>query len=343
MAPAPSALTVRVWSPVVSLREDGRPAAARLDLTIRRGGIRRSFRPRAMKPGTYRVRVVFPSDGRWGWRLSAGRTTLARGAVTVATRVGFQLPYDVAAAPDGTIFFLDRSRVLALSGRRVRVHAATPSRELVAMDRLSDGTLFVTDFPGGRILRIGRAGRVTIVARVEAPADLVSDATGSTLWVASIAPGVGVVRVDVASGRVEPFAPRVDNPHGIDRDASGDFVVHDGRRVSRIDGATRAVTRFADVDAIKLHVGPDGSVYGVEANPTGGRVVRIAPNGRVTTVAGTGSLGRHRDGRALDSPMLPSSVDLARDGALLVSQTEPVPAIRRVDLAAGRIATLARG
>lgn len=267
----------------------------------------------------------------------------ASAAAAPEKRVGFGLPYDLAAARDGTIYFLDRSRVLALTRGRVRVHARTPSRELVAMDRLSGGTIFVTDFPGNRILRVDRAGRVSVVARVEAPADLVSDATGSTLWVASIAPGVGVVRVDVASGRVEPFAPRVENPHGIDRDASGDFVVHDGPSVSRIDGATRAVTRFADVDAIKLHVGPDGSVYGVEANPSGGRVVRIAPNGRVTTVAGTGSLGPQRDGHAVNSPMLPSSVALAPGGALLVSQSKPVPAIRRVDVAAGRITTLARG
>ena len=55
------------------------------------------------------------------------------------------------------------------------------------------------------------------MARVAAPADLVADDTGRTLWVASIADGVGVFRVDVASGRAEPFADP-DNPHGIDRD-----------------------------------------------------------------------------------------------------------------------------
>ena len=47
------------------------------------------------------------------------------------------------------MFFLDRSRVLRLdpTTRRVSVHARTPSRELVAMERLGDGTIFATDFP----------------------------------------------------------------------------------------------------------------------------------------------------------------------------------------------------
>ena len=158
------------------------------------------------------------------------------------------------------------------------------------MERLDDGTLFVTDFPANRILRVDRAGRSTVVAQVAAPADLVVDPAGQTIWVASIAPGVGVVRVDVPTGRVHPFAS-VEAPHGIDRDTAGNFYVHDGHAMSRIDGNTGAVSHFADVDGIKLLVAPDGSVYGVVGSPAGGRVVRVAPDGSVTTVAGTGSLG----------------------------------------------------
>lgn len=134
-----------------------------------------------------------------------------------------------------------------------------------------------------------RAGRSSVIAQVAAPADLFADPTGRTLWVASIAPGVGVVEIDVATGRVEPFAS-VESPHGIDRDAVGNFYVHDGHGISRVDGATRAFTRFADVDGIKLVVAPDGSVYGVVGNPSGGRVIRVAPDGSVTPVAGNGAL-----------------------------------------------------
>ena len=41
--------------------------------------------------------------------------------------------------------------------------------------------------------------------------------------------------------------------------------------------------------------------------------------------------------------MLPSALAIARDGSLLVAQIEPVPAIRRINLSAGTIVTLARG
>jgi hypothetical protein len=67
------------------------------------------------------------------------------------------------------------------------------------------------------------------------------------------------------------------------------------------------------------------------------------PDGSVADVVGTGTLGPHRDGRALEAQILPSAVLLAPDGSLLVAQVEPVPAIRRVDLAAGTIETLVRG
>ncbi len=346
VSPAPAVLATRAWSPTIGLSDRGKPVSARVALSIRQGAARRVFTARATRRrGSYRVRVAFPADGRWSWAVTAGRETIARGAVTVSTEISFDLPYDLAVAPDGTVLFLDRSRVLALdpATSRLRIHArATPPSEFVALERLDDGTLFVTDFPRNLILRIDPAGRVSQVARVAAPADLVADAAGTTLWVASIADGTGVFRVDVASGRVEPFADP-ENPHGIDLDANGDFVVQDGHAVSRIDRETGALKPFANVDAIKLLVAADGSVYGVEGNPQGGRVVRIAPDGGVTAIAGNNTLGPHRDGPALEAQILPGSVQFANDGALLVTQTEPVAAIRRVDLATGRITTLVRG
>jgi streptogramin lyase len=344
VSPRPASLAGNTWSPTITVTRDRRPVAARIVLTIQKGATRRAVVPRATRRGVYRARVVFPSDGRWRWTVTSAGKTLAHGAIAVSSRVSFELPYDLAVAPDGTIYFLDRGRILRIDPgkRRVRVHMRTESDELVAMVRLADGTFFVTDFPANRILRVDPTGAISAVASVQAPADLVADATGTTLWVASIADGVGVVRVDVSTGRVEPFAD-VENPHGIDGDPAGNFYVQDGRGISRIDGRTGAASPFADVNGIKLLVAPDGFVYGVVGNPSGGRVVRVAPDGTVTTVVGTGSLGPHRDGRALEAQILPSAVQFARDGALLVTQVEPVPAVRRVDLSAGTISTLALG
>jgi streptogramin lyase len=264
---------------------------------------------------------------------------------SAATQVRFELPYDLVVARDGTIYFTDRSRILRLdpSTGRVRVHRhVRGAKELAGLARLENGTLFAADIPSGRILRLQPQGAVTTVATVALPVDVLADRSGSTLWVASIADGVGLVRIEVASGAVQPFAG-VEKPHGIAHAANGDFVVHDGHAVSRVDATTGAVTRLANVDAYGLVSAPNGTVYGVTGRPSGGRVVRISPSGRVKPVAGTGRLGPHRDGRALRAPMLPSAVTLTRDGSLLVAQIEPIPAIRRVHLRSGTITTLARG
>ena len=229
------------------------------------------------------MRVVFPSDGRWRWALSTGRETLARGAIAVSTRVGFELPYDLASAPDGTIFFVDRQRVLVLIAAAECACMRRPER--ASSSRWSGsptGPCSRPIFPVVASLRFDPSGTCERRRRASAIPPISSRiATGSTLWVASIAEGVGVVRVDVASGRVEPFAD-VENPHGIDRDSAGNFYAHDGHAVSRIDGVTGAVTPFAAVDAGKLLVAPDGSVYGGVGNPSGGRIVRIAPDGSVS-------------------------------------------------------------
>lgn len=266
-------------------------------------------------------------------------------AASAAPGPRFVLPYDLVVARDGSIYVTDRSRILRIAPKsgHVVVHRRVPgAKELVGLALLRDGTLLAADLPSGAILRIPPKGSITTVATVPAPVDLLAAADGRTMLVASIADDVGLVRVDLASGAVEPFAA-VEKPHGLDRLPNGSLVVHDGHRVSRVDPTTGAVTPFAAVDAFELAAAPNGVVYGATGSPTGGRVVRISPTGRVTRVAGTGRLGVHRDGPALRAPMLPSALAIARDGSLLVAQIEPVAAVRRVNLARGTIATLALG
>jgi sugar lactone lactonase YvrE len=340
VSPAPATFAGPAWRPTIALTAGGRPAAATLKLTIRRAGVARTFVPRAARRGSYRVTVRFPSAGRWAWSVAAGRRTLARGAITVTALFRFELPYDLAVEPGGTILFPDRGRVLAWNPttRRVSVRAVTPSDELVALVRHADGTLYGADLPGHRILRIDAAGHVSTAAQLRAPGDLVLHPDGSTLWAGSLEDGV--YRVDLATGRAT-LVVHARSPHGVDRAPDGTIYYQDGQVVRRLapDG-TRALV--ADVNAIKLLAAAD-SVYGVVGEPSGGRVVRIEPGGKVVDVAGTGDLGPHRDGRALGARILPSAVQLTPDGSLLVAQVRPVPAIRRVDLAAGTIETLVRG
>jgi DNA-binding beta-propeller fold protein YncE len=271
--------------------------------------------------------------------------TLTCAASSAAGRAGFELPYDLVVARDGTIYMADRSRILRLEPKsgRVGLHRRVPgASELTALARLGDGTFLAADLPSGKVVRVPPKGAVTTVVSIPMPVDLLVDPATNAVWVASIADDVGLVRLDLATGMVEPFA-RVDKPHGLDRLPDGDLVVHDGHVVSRVDPTTGASTPFARVDAFELAATRSGAVYGVTGGPNGGRVVRISSTGRVTPVAGTGRLGPHRDGRALRVPMLPSAIALDRDGSLLVAQIEPVPAIRRLDLRRGTISTIALG
>jgi sugar lactone lactonase YvrE len=333
--PRPASLTTTVWTPTVTLTK-----SAPLALTIRKDGEQRTFIPRATKRRTYRVRVTFPSDGHWRWTLASRGRTLAGGAIRVGVR--FLLPYDLTVAPDGSIYFPDGSRVLLWTPgtRHVSVYATTPSRELTSVVRVRDGTLYASDLTNGQILRIDTNRRVTVVAPVPAPGDMTMDASGTTLWVGSIENGV--YRVDLAHGSVE-LIDRAIGVHGIDRDGAGNLFVHDANRITRIDAVTHAKTIFADIDAGKILVAPDGSVYAGVGGPAGGRIVHIGRDGKATPVVGTGDIGPHADGRALDARILPAAAQFAPDGALLVTQAQPIAAIRRVDLAAGTITTLARG
>jgi streptogramin lyase len=326
----------------VTLTHNGKPARAALALAIRKGTERRTFQPRGVRRGSYRVRVTFPTDGRWEWRLTSRKQTLARGAITVSRSVRFQLPYDLTVAPDGSIYFVDHGRILVFDPQtqRARVYATTQSDELVAVARAPDGTLYVADITGNRILRVDTTSRVTVVAPISVPGDMTVDATGTTLWAGSIEGGV--FRIDIASGRVD----RIDDAigvHGIDRDSAGNLFVHGSNKISRIDARTGEKTLFADVDAGKIMAAPDGSLYAGVGGPAGGQIVRIFRNGTVRAVVGTGVIGPHRDGLALEAQILPAAVQFAPDGALLVTQTQPIPAIRRVDLATGRITTVVRG
>ncbi len=277
--------------------------------------------------------------------LTAVALAVTCAATSSASPAKFGLPYDLVLARDGTIYFTDGPRILRLQPKRGRVvvHRRLPgATELTGLARLADGTFLAADLPTGRILRVPAKGAVTTVATVPAPVDLLPEPSGAIVLVASIADGVGLVRVELATGNVEPFAA-VDRPHGLDRLPGGDLVVHDGHAVSRVDPATGEITPFARVDAFELVASANGVVYGATGTPAGGRVVRISRSGVVTRITGTGRLGTHRDGRALRSPMLPSALALAPDGSLVVAQIEPVPAIRRISLARGTISTLARG
>src|SRR5205823_6450678 len=88
-------------------------------------------------------------------------------------------------------------------------------------------------------------------------------------------------------------------------------------------------------------VGPDGSVY--YAEEARHRIQKLAPNGTITTVAGTGTAGYSGDGGPATAAQLsfPFGVTLGADGSLYIADSNN-NRIRKVD-PSGIITTFAGG
>lgn len=94
--------------------------------------------------------------------------------------------------------------------------------------------------------------------------------------------------------------------------------------------------------AFKVVLGPRGTLYLLNGNPSGGTVTQVDVNGAVLRVIGTGAVSRHVDRVPIGRVgFLPSDVEPV-GSALLISQTEPIPAVRRLASGSGTVTTLIR-
>ena len=107
-------------------------------------------------------------------------------------------------------------------------------------------------------------------------------------------------------------------PHGLALAGDGTILVPDtdNDRVLRVDPATAAVTRFADVGSPRgIDVAADGTVYVIDARR--GRVVRLSGSG-----AELGPLG----------PVfgIPYDLELAPDGSAYLLEAGGIGVVRRI-------------
>lgn len=261
----------------------------------------------------------------------------------------FAIPYALEHGPRSTLFVTDArngapGRILRhdLVRRRTTVYARGFD-EPAALARHRDGTLYVGDVRGG-VFRVDTRGRKALVARIPGAAALALD--GDTLYVSSLENTIE--RVDLRTrtvtrvagdGRHESngdggpaLAASVQSPHAIALDAGRNLYLEANGAVRRIDRATGTISTFARIGAGRLTFAPDGTLYFAEGDPRFGGAIRSrAPDGEIRTYVSGPNL-------------LPTDVLLTRDGrGLLFGQTRPFPAIRRIDLASGRITVLLRG
>ncbi len=227
-----------------------------------------------------------------------------------------------------------------------------------------DGSLIVTDDEQnsddvqGRLLRIGPAGEVTVIAGPGGSSDAASLALGSPQGVVMKGDG-SVIVADYGQNAVREIAPDgsvqtligaasespvveadVSDLDGIALGQRGELYVVNASQVLRFEGGT--LTPFAgngqeasDRDAAAadsavatavplaapsgVAMGPDGSVFITER--AGNRVRRVSPNGAIETVVGTGVAGFSGDGQPAAAAQLdgPRGIAVGGDGALYIA------------------------
>jgi RHS repeat-associated protein len=134
-------------------------------------------------------------------------------------------------------------------------------------------------------------------------------------------------------------AARLQTPYGVAFGADGSLYIADqgNRRIRRVgpdgmitsfagngttgsggDGGQAAAAQFRTPQGVAI--GPDGSVYIADIGDN--RIRRVAPNGIITTVAGTGQEGVSNDGIPATMAALfrPNSVAVGPDGSIYISE-----------------------
>ena len=283
-----------------------------------------------------------------------------------------RLPYDLEAR-GSSLYIADglRHQVLRLDlrTRKLTVFAGTgvagssgdkgPARKAridepteLVFDRA--GNLYLTDFNQGRVRRISPRGIITTVARVTDVAGLAVHPDQGSLALASI--DGYVRRLDLATGRLELIAgngtqasggdggpaaqAQVNRPHDVAYDTRGNLLVADAAGVRRIDKATGVIDTALKLPAFKIVPGPGGTLYLLNGGPTGGTVTQVDASGSVLRVIGTGRVSRHVDRVPIGKVgFLPSDVEPV-SGAVLISQSEPIAAIRRLASGGTTLTTL---
>jgi len=251
-----------------------------------------------------------------------------------ATKAQLSYPFAVTIDAQGAILIGDSTRIrtVALGGRIATIAgtgtagfsgdggpatgAMLSSTNALAVDQ--DGTLYIADANNGRIRSVGPDG---------------------------IIHSIGAINGDGGPALTAALA----GPAGLAFDTKGNLYVaeRDGGRVRRIDQMGRISTVAGN--GVAGFVGDGGPAVQAELNqPTAvavdkegnlfiadsknNRVRRVDSQGRITTAAGTGTIGFAGDGGPAGMAQLnePSGVGVDREGRLLVADTRN-NCVRRID------------
>lgn len=291
-----------------------------------------------------------------------------------ASRPHLRLPYDLAAR-GSTVYVADGLRhqilrfdlkrrllaVVAGTGRTGTSGDGGPARRArltepaeIALDPA--GNLYFSDVNQGRVRKVDRRGIITTITRVTAPAGVAVDSSGRYLAVSSIEGWV--YRLDLSTGERQRLAgdgtpvssgnggpaseAQLNGPHDVTYEPNGDLLVCEATGVRRIDAQTGRISKAFPQLGFKVVLGPNGTYFLMTGDPNGGKITQVKRNGDVVRVIGTGRLSRHVSRAPISRVgFLPSDVEPV-EGALLISEAEPVAAIRRLANGSSTLTTFLR-
>jgi streptogramin lyase len=257
---ARSAPTVgKPWGAALKVR----PSSFRGAVSITATGPRRLVARAVRTKGSYRVRLTFPSRGRWRLTARAGGSTSQLGSITVRrpAPLTFAWPTSVDVQRDGSLLVVEngRGRVVAVHPARggLRVRASGLAKAFAAGAAPSGG-VYVSDGPSLKRIDGGALQTVATAGEDIGPIGVAADGT------VFYATGTQLFRL----GGGQPIATGLGSPHGVAVAADGAVLVSDtaDNRVLRVDPAGGAVSTLIRTGEPRgLDVSADGTIYLVEA------------------------------------------------------------------------------
>jgi sugar lactone lactonase YvrE len=336
----PAAVLGRPWTVRLAVR----PSSFRGRVTVTASGSKLLRARAARRGGAYRVRLVFPSAGRWRLTAHAGGSTSRLGTVQVAPApLVFTQPTSIDLEPAGTLLLVENNpgRLLRIDPGPGRTSAVIPAlTRPYAVVRSPSGDLFLS--AESRLLRIGANGARATVATAGTDIGPVAVAASGDVYYATAtqifrlaggsAPPVLVAGTGTEGGGGDggpALEAQFSDPHGLAVASDGALLVADtgNDRIRRIDPATGVITALAPVlQPDGLDVASDGTVYAAAEQE--GRVVRFAASGS-------------RIGFIGPAFATPYDVEAAPGGVIYVLEAGSAGRIRRV-AADGTVTTVSR-
>lgn len=258
-----------------------------------------------------------------------------------ATSARVSSPMGVAAAPDGSIYFVDRfnARIRKIDpagiittvagngafgfsgdgGPATSARLASPWDVAVS----ADGSLYIADLSNSRIRKVDPAGIITTVAG-NGSFSFCGDGGPATSACLAGPRGVAVA----ADGSV--YIADTGNQRIRKVNSAGIITIVAGNGLGGFSGDGGTATSARLNNPVSVAVAPDGSLFiGDQFN---NRIRRVDPTGVITTAAGDGTFGFAGDGGLAINARLanPSNVALAADGSLFIADSNN-NRIRRVE------------